>query len=243
MMFDRPNLFCDAPAPRERACPMSCVDTVTHIEPEYEPLTDLVANAQYEAQGAPANVAADYMREALIDHAKSMGGIARRWVVQAQMSVTDYYLHAPEHERVYRVLRVWIDGMAASHPAPGVPTTFIGGDGAQGEYRFNPPDQLVVQQWREPLVCPANRLEAEGSVLPSEDACLFDRQFMVEHARAIRYLCLSKLFRIPGRRWTNLVLSAKYEQLHRSEVGQANETKWINGGGAGQRSVLGNRRL
>lgn len=218
-----------------RLCPpiqdgCRCVDTVTLLEPERCDLSSLVPNIIYEAQGVPANVAADYAREAIIDVAREMAGgesaMRRRWVIDTQECVTDYYLHNHETEVVERIKQVWIDGQkidVISHNAVMTRSTDICSGqtlcgGRATYYRFEYPNQITIHDRRDQNQCPASMIEVLGSVVPDEGACEFDCEFINRFARAIRHGALAKLFRIPERKWTSNGLSTKHEDLYRKAI-------------------------
>ena len=250
------SIYCDppcsapapepAPAPRCGIASCGCVDSITLIEPERIGLDSLVATVKYEAQGAPANVVAEYLRQAIIDHARHLGGLPRRWFFELQECVTDYYLAPAEGECIERVRLAWVDGKPVANGGRDQvigSTNVICGCGELVEFMYTAPDQFVLREHRMIQRCPARSLEIVGTVVPCEDACVFDAEFLRKYARAIQHLALSRLFVIPDRKWTNFGLASRHEKLYLSHTREGVERDLVNSGAAMPRSALEGMRL
>lgn len=178
-----------------------CVDYITRLVPEYVGWDKWVDEIGFAAPGVLDDMAAYYARQAAIEFAKKTRVLRRYFDIPLQRCVTDYYPCPMDGERIELINQVCINGecMTPRRDA-GCELHYCG-----WRVKFNPPNQIIVDG--DMCTDHNGRITVVAHVSPTKNACEVDAMLFDRYEDAITQGALSRLYVLPGRKWTSSGLS------------------------------------
>lgn len=239
------NPLCQPPAPPcEPACQICRPNTGRDVETiPWEELAAFVTsgvsyrNSAGDRMAAPHGAILQALREAAVEFASDTRVLRRVYRTVAQKGVRDYYVGTLPDERVGLVNRVCVSGRCIDPSELGCCST--GDCCAGGGFVFEIPDKLVLD------CAPTCDEECMGieityHAVPTEEACVFDRELKARYRQAMQYGALARLLTLPGWEWTRPDYGVNFDRKFQMEIAAA-KIDAANSFASGRRSAIAQR--